>query len=258
MDATGKRWVMLVVAAVAVAAGIVIAVSGSGGHRHGGAPRILKTDAASGGASGGGGGTAGGNSAADDTGQGHNSTAPSRTVVASGYLGVSPSKLSRRVKTGSSLGQIADATSGKSAAGLIDAMVAARASKLKKLGLPASVERTRVAHYRERITYIVERVKAAPALERDLRAASQYLGVTSRELHTQLQQGKTLAQLTEADAASGKSISGLTKAILAVRQARLQALLAEHQITQANEKKALGELPALVARELHRKQLQPG
>jgi hypothetical protein len=243
---------MLSVAVAAIVVGIVIAVSGGGGHRHGGAPRVLKTDGASGGGTTTGGGSTGGG------GTGGGTSTPSRTALASSYLGVSPSKLSRRTKTGSSLGQVADATPGKSAAGLIDAMVAARASKLKKLGLPASVERARLAHYRERITYIVERVKAAPALERDLRAASQYLGVTSRELHTRLQQGKTLAQLTEADAASGKSIPGLTKAILAVREARLHALLSEHQITQAEEEKALGELPALVASELHRKQLQPG
>jgi hypothetical protein len=45
--------------------------------------------------------------------------------TASSYLGVSESSLQSQLESGKTLGQIADATSGKSAAGLIDALVAA-------------------------------------------------------------------------------------------------------------------------------------
>jgi hypothetical protein len=243
--AAGRRRPVPSIAAVALAVSILTAGGcggGSSGSRTDSVPHIVKADGTSGGA---------------NDGDASSASTPSRTVVASGYLGVSPSKLSHRVKTGSSLGQIADATPGKSASGLIDAIVAARASKLKKLGLPASTERARLARYRERTTYLVERVKAPPTLERDLRAAAAYLGLTNRELHTQLQEGKTLAQLTEATAA-GKTVAGLTKAILSVREERLKVLLSEHQLTKAEENKARAELPALVASELRHKQLQPG
>jgi hypothetical protein len=252
MEPAARRQIRASIAAVAVMLAVLTAFGcggGSSSNRTDSAPHVVKADGTSGGAAGGTGGSSDGNNSSSST--------PSRTAVASSYLGVNPSKLSHRVKTGSSLGQIADGTPGKSAAGLIDAIVAARASKLKKLGLPASTERARLARYRERTTYLVERVKAPPALERDLRAAAAYLGLTNRELHAQVQQGKTLAQLTEAGGA-GKTVAGLTKAILSVREARLKVLLSERQLTKAEEKKARTELPALVASEVQHKQLQPG
>jgi hypothetical protein len=50
--------------------------------------------------------------------------------AATSYLGVSPSQLRSQLASGKTLAQIANATSGKSAAGLIDAMVAAQRKQL--------------------------------------------------------------------------------------------------------------------------------
>jgi hypothetical protein len=53
-----------------------------------------------------------------------------------------------------------------------------------------------------------------------LDAAVGYLGLTKTELQTQLQAGKTLAQIAQAQ---GKSVSGLEDAILAAAKSKLDA-----------------------------------
>jgi hypothetical protein len=51
-------------------------------------------------------------------------------TAASTYLGISQAQLFTDIRSGKTLGQIANSTSGKSASGLIDAMVAAQKSEL--------------------------------------------------------------------------------------------------------------------------------
>jgi hypothetical protein len=54
-------------------------------------------------------------------------------AVASAYLGLAPSAIKAQLEQGKSLGQVADATAGKSAAGLVDAYTAALKAKLDAL-----------------------------------------------------------------------------------------------------------------------------
>ena len=62
-------------------------------------------------------------------------------------------------------------------------------------------------------------------------AAATYLGVTEGALTTQLQAGKTLAQV--ADATSGKSAAGLIDALVAAEKTELAAAVTAGTITQA-------------------------
>jgi len=63
-----------------------------------------------------------------------------------------------------------------------------------------------------------------------LDAAASYLGVTAAELRTQLQSGKTLADVAKAE---GKSVDGLVAALLADEKSELDAAVKADRITQA-------------------------
>jgi hypothetical protein len=65
----------------------------------------------------------------------------------------------------------------------------------------------------------------------DLHAAATYLGTTTESLLTQLQAGKTLAQI--ASATSGKSTDGVIAALVAAEQTELADAVKANRLTQA-------------------------
>jgi len=67
----------------------------------------------------------------------------------------------------------------------------------------------------------------APA---SLATAATYLGLTEAELHTQLESGKSLAEIAKA---KGKSVDGLEKALSAEMQKKLDAAVKAGKLTQA-------------------------
>jgi hypothetical protein len=75
--------------------------------------------------------------------------------------------------------------------------------------------------------------------ERLIQAAASYLGLTVTELRTQLQSGKSLAQVA---AAQGKSVTGLKDAILAAAKTRLDQAVAAGRLTAAQEQALLDRL----------------
>jgi hypothetical protein len=75
-------------------------------------------------------------------------------------------------------------------------------------------------------------------------AAATYLGLTEAELHTQLESGKTLAQIAKD---KGKSVEGLEKAITDGTKTRLDAAVKAGTITQAQADAMLKQASARVA-----------
>jgi hypothetical protein len=73
----------------------------------------------------------------------------------------------------------------------------------------------------------------------DLDAAATYLGLTEEALHTQLESGKTLAQIAQD---RGKSVDGLVAAIYDAAKKRLDAALSAGRITKAQEDAILADL----------------
>ncbi len=179
-------------------------------------------------------------------------------AAAATYLGTTPAALITELQAGKTLAQVADATSGKSASGLVDALVAA-----EKRELDAAVTAGRITQAQE--DQIVPMLKArfadlvnhtrpdhgpGPGLGHghgadDLAAAATYLGLTPDALDAQLQTGKTLAQV--ADATSGKSAAGLVDALVAHETAELDAALKAGEITQAQHDQLVAGLKARVA-----------
>ena len=75
-----------------------------------------------------------------------------------------------------------------------------------------------------------------------LDSAATYLGLTQAELRTQLESGKTLAQI--ANATPTKSAQGLVDALAAPSKARLDAAVAGNTLTATQEATALTRLNA--------------
>lgn len=74
----------------------------------------------------------------------------------------------------------------------------------------------------------------------ELSAAATYLGITADALKTDLQSGKTLAQV--ADATSGKSAAGLVQALVAAEKSELDAAVTAGKLTAAQEQTLLANV----------------
>lgn len=72
-----------------------------------------------------------------------------------------------------------------------------------------------------------------------LEAASSYLGLTEAELQAQLEDGKSLADLAEAE---GKSVDGLKAALVADAQEKLDEAVENGRLTDAQRDEALERL----------------
>jgi len=76
----------------------------------------------------------------------------------------------------------------------------------------------------------------------ELTAAANYLGLTESALATQLEAGKTLAQV--AGATSGKSVAGLVDALVAAEKTEIAAAVTAGRLTQAQADQVLPTLQA--------------
>jgi hypothetical protein len=178
-------------------------------------------------------------------------------ATAAAYLGISPTQLSRELSPARTLAQVADASPGKSAAGLTQALVAARRARLTSAAvklasvsakLPqrvaAEVNRAggpggaRGARHPATPAARLNRLFAAPRASGAVAAA--YLGVAPARLQAQLRAGQTLAQV--ADATAGKSQAGLVEALVAPRRARLADATAAGRVSEARQAKRLAGL----------------
>ena len=160
--------------------------------------------------------------------------------AAATYLGLTEDELHTQLESGKTLSQIADATSGKSATGLIAALVAAEKQELSSAVTSGKLTQAQAdtisADLQQRITDLVNGTlpKGGPGFRihvNGLDPAATYLGLTEDQLRTQLESGKTLAQI--ADATSGKSASGLIAALVAAEKKELSAAVSAGRLTQA-------------------------
>jgi hypothetical protein len=178
-------------------------------------------------------------------GQAARAHAPGLLAAASSYLGVSGPALRRDIETGKTLGQIAQATPGKSEAGLVAALLAAARQRLGSASakLPKRIE----SLVRGRPTPDRAARQGHLALRQITRS---YLGIARKELLAKLRSGMTLAQI--ADATPGKSAAGLREAILAAVKQRLDSKVSAHVLSQNAEKLRLTNLQSKVTALLNR------
>ena len=86
-------------------------------------------------------------------------------------------------------------------------------------------------------------------------AIASYLGLTADELRTQLQSGKTLADVAKAQ---GKTVSGLEDAIVAAATKKLDAAVTAGKITAAQEQTMLADVKSHVDDMVNRVGPPPG
>ncbi len=166
-------------------------------------------------------------------------------ATAAGYLGVSPAQLRGELRSGKSLAEIADATGGKSQAGLVEALEAAQRERLAAdaASLPG------------RVSAEVNRVGGLAGARthhrrRGLSAAASYLGMSPAQLRADLRSGSTLAHI--ADTTGGRSEAGLIEALVAARKAALASRVQAGAITNAQTDAALPHLVKRVTAQVNR------
>jgi hypothetical protein len=171
------------------------------------------------------------------------------------YLGISPAQLESELRSGRSLAQIAEGTPGKSAAGLIDALIARKRRHLSTLS--ANVPR-RVRAEVDRRGTLVGRAGArrGAGLHGGARrglggAAAAYLGVSLHQLRAQLRSGRTLAEI--AGATPGRSTAGLIDALVAARRQRIAARVAAGRLSSSRADRANAHSEKVIAKLVERK-----
>ncbi|MDX6471106.1 MAG: hypothetical protein QOF75_2909 [Gaiellaceae bacterium] len=179
-------------------------------------------------------------------------------AAAATYLGIAQADLLTSLQSGKTLAQVAGATNGKTVAGLIDALVAPEETELAAAVTAGRITQAQADQASAGLTaHVTAEVNGTePARGSggpgghgrhgpggdDFTAAATYLGVTETALATQLQAGKTLAQV--ADATSGKSAAGLVDALVAHETTELDAAVTAGQITQTQRDALVSTLKA--------------
>jgi hypothetical protein len=180
-------------------------------------------------------------------------------AAAATYLDVTEANLLTSLQSGKTLAQVAGATSGKTVVGLIDALVAAEKTELAAAVAAGRITQSQAdqmtAGLTAHVTAEVNGTRSAhghdgpggfshggPGGGDELTAAATYLGVTEAALTTQLQAGKTLAQV--ATATSGKSTAGLIAALVAAEKTELATAVTAGTITQAQSDQIATKLTA--------------
>lgn len=172
------------------------------------------------------------------------------------YLGLSKEQVSEALRSGKSLGEIADATSGKGREGLISYDVAQVSALIDKAVADGKITQEMAdrakAGLRERIVKFVDhkyekrpgkdrdkdkRPKPVQALMGDLmKAATDYLGLERGQVVRQMAQGKSLGQI--ANETPGKSRDGLIQAVTTAANANIDQAVANGKLTAEHAAKA--------------------
>ncbi len=181
---------------------------------------------------------------------------PPGAAAISTYLGLTADQLRTDLQSGKTLAQLATAQ-GKTVTGLEDAIVAGAKTSLDAAvaagDLTAAQEATKLADLQSHVADIVNSTgppagghggPGGPGGGPATKAIATYLGLTSDQIRTQLQSGKTLAQVATAQ---GKTVSGLEDAIVADAKTHLDAAVAAGKLTAAQETSMLSDLQSHVA-----------
>jgi hypothetical protein len=161
--------------------------------------------------------------------------------VAATYLGLTESELRTTLRSGKTLAEVANATDGKSADGLIAALIV---TAQKNIAADVSSGRLTQAQADQLLSGLKQHITArvnsvGPPGGRHghggphagLDAAATYLGLSDSALRAQLQSGKTLGEV--ADATAGKSKAGLVAALVADEKSHLAQAVKDGRLTQA-------------------------
>jgi hypothetical protein len=172
--------------------------------------------------------------------------------TAASYLGVSASALRTQLGSGETLAQIAAATPGRSAAGLVAALTTAARQRLDERAAAVTPKIERLVNGQP----AAHRRRTASRRLKLVSAVLAYLGIPRRQLVARLHSGQSLDQIAAATA--GKSEAGLRSAVLAALEQRLHERTAAHGISKASEARRRKRLEERVTKILGHKAQRHG
>jgi polyhydroxyalkanoate synthesis regulator phasin len=184
------------------------------------------------------------------------------------YLGLTKEQVNESLRTGTSLGELADATPGKSREGLISYLVAQVTALIDKAVADGKITQEQgdraKAGLRDRIVKFVdhkyekrpakearekdkdkERAKPVQAFTGDLmKAATDYLGVERGQIVSRMAKGESLGQI--AGSIAGKSRDGMVQALVTAANANIEAAAASGKLTADQATKAKEQVAGAV------------
>jgi polyhydroxyalkanoate synthesis regulator phasin len=173
--------------------------------------------------------------------------------TAADYLGLTQAQLRTQLNSGKTLAQIARDRS-KSVEGLVDKLVADKSARIDQAVEDGRLTRAEAneikADLKEQVTDFVNNGRLElrdggpgfgfkdfgpgpdvfPGPDHLLSTAADYLGLTQAQLRTQLNSGKTLAQVAND---RNKSVEGLVDKLVASKKARIEEAVKDGQLTRA-------------------------
>jgi hypothetical protein len=176
-------------------------------------------------------------------------------AIASSYLGVPLSQLQRELRAGRSLAQIAQATPGRSVAGLVSALVTAKRQRLAKAA--AALPR----HVQAEVArsggpgggrYALRNGKLRGLLGGAARvglAVASYVDSTPQQLRSELQAGRTLAQIAKAH---NRTEAGLIAVVAKAKREALESAALAGAISRQREAALLANLEKRVRKLVNR------
>ncbi len=170
--------------------------------------------------------------------------------AAAKYLGLTEAQLRTQLENGKSLAEVAKAQ-GKTVDGLVDALVSGAQTKLDAAVKAGMLTQTQadgmLSELKEHISDFVNGMRPAPSFGQrhgrhrgpSLDAAAKYLGITEAQLRTELENGKSLADVAKAH---GKTAGGLVAAVVAEAKTNVDAAVKAGRLTQAQANEMLSHL----------------
>jgi hypothetical protein len=173
-------------------------------------------------------------------------------ALAAAYLGVSRAQLRHELSSGSTLADIANASSGHSASGLADVLFAAKAARLSKEVSTGRLSKTqqasRLATLPEHLAAELYRQHTVNAGSLDIATAAGYLGLTVTQLREGQRSGHSLARI--AGTTAGRSAAGLIHALVSAKRAALSDAVRAGTLSRSEQSAMSKELVRRVTAEV--------
>jgi hypothetical protein len=174
-------------------------------------------------------------------------------ALAASYIGISRAQLRHELDAGSTLADVANATRGRSASGLMDALFAASAARLSAAvsagKLSKSKQTTRLAKLPERLNTEIHRHHGLGAGPVDVATTARYLEITAGQIREAQRSGRSLAQI--ADSRRHRSAAGLIQTLVSAKKAALAAAVRAGTLSRAAQSKMTAALARRVTAEAH-------
>jgi hypothetical protein len=173
-------------------------------------------------------------------------------AIAANYIGIPGAQLRSDLLAGSTLAEIANSTAGRSAAGLMDALFAAKAEYLSKAvstgRLSKSKQASKLAKLPERLATEIHRHHGVSVGPVDRATAARYLGLSVSQIGRELRSGNSLARI--ASERPGKTTAGLVCALMSAKEAALAHAAYAGTLSRGAQRARIATLARLVSTEV--------